>query len=109
VVELSAQNLLEEVVAALLGGCGAAGALMALMAVWAPSGGYTCMVLRLTVYSFRSGSGNTDVLRLWAVPELARMLRYAAMYSSDWIGRADSPDSSMPCEQPSTQPAKVRT
>ena len=68
------------------------------------------MVLRLTVDSFRSGSGNPDVLRPWAVPELVRMLRYAAM-NSDWLARAHSPaaDSAMACEQPSTQPAKVRT
>ena len=51
VLETSARsNLLEEVVAALMGGCGAA---VALMAVWAPSGGGTCMALQLTLRKLR--------------------------------------------------------
>jgi hypothetical protein len=55
------------------------------------------MVLRLTFGSFRSGSGNTDVLRVWAVPGLARMLRHAAMNICCWNGRARfSAESALP-------------
>jgi hypothetical protein len=76
-VDVSALNL-EVVAVALSGGCGAA---VALMALWVPIGGGTCTAFLRTADRLRSGSGSTDeVLGLWAaVPEPARMQRYAAM------------------------------